>query len=116
VEYPLHPAAPCPYPPGSEEKLAILELRAALKLPLFQDDDIQGARQLNDITPGRACHSHIELAIISVISNQEVPVEMLAALAGCAPGQQFHRALWLLKDAGLAERDKHGWRLAEVEP
>jgi hypothetical protein len=115
VEYPLHPAAPCPYPPGSEEKLAILEARAALKLPLFQDDDAEGARQLNDVEPGRACHSHIERAIIEVITCQEVPVDMLAALAGLAPCQQFKAALGLLREAGLAERGKHGWRLAEVE-
>jgi hypothetical protein len=57
----------------------------------------------------------MERRIVQVISDREQPVKKLAALAGCAPCQRFRRALWLLRDAGVAERGKRGWKLAEVE-
>ena len=31
--------SPCPFPPGSDEKLAVLTLRASLRLPLFVAGD-----------------------------------------------------------------------------
>jgi hypothetical protein len=36
-------------------------------------------------------------------------------LAGCTACHRFRRALWLLRDAGVAERGRRGWKLAEVE-
>jgi hypothetical protein len=45
---------PCNAPPGSEEKIAYLEARRALGLPLFNRLDARGVRWLNDARPSRS--------------------------------------------------------------
>jgi hypothetical protein len=43
-----------------------------------------------------------------------LPAKALAARTGDTLGQRFYRALTLLAQAGVVERGKRGWRLAEV--
>jgi hypothetical protein len=54
--------------------------------------------------------------LIGVLNGKEQPVKKLAALIGRTPGQHVRKALWLLRDAGVVERGRRGWKLAEVEP
>ena len=45
---PLDPTLPCPYPPGSEEKILCLMARRERRLPLFLPGDAVGARKVCD--------------------------------------------------------------------
>jgi hypothetical protein len=103
VEYPLAPELPCPYPPGSEEKIACLTLRRQRGLPLFLPGDAQGARKLSDALPSTAGHSPIERRIVQVIGPRPLPAKALAARTGDTLGQRFYRALTLLAQAGVVE-------------
>jgi hypothetical protein len=55
VDYPKDPALPTPFPPGSPEKILVLEARALVRLPLFMKGDAQGARRLEALRVG-LCH------------------------------------------------------------
>jgi hypothetical protein len=49
----IDPRQPCPYAPGSEEKILWLTARAGRRLPLFNPLDATGARRLNRVGPSR---------------------------------------------------------------
>jgi hypothetical protein len=115
VSYPLAPELPCPYPPGSEEKIACLTLRRECGLPLFLPGDLQGARKLTDTQPATSRHSPIERRIVQVIGPRPLPAKAIAARTGDRLGQRFYRALMLLAQAGVVENSRKGWKLAEVE-
>jgi len=115
VFYPFDPSLPCPFHPGSEGKLACLTLRRERNLPLWVEGDVLGARQVCDAEPSSVSQkSLIELRLIGVLSWEERPMKKLAHLAGYTVGQHIHRALWLLRDAGVVIKGRRGWRLAEV--
>jgi hypothetical protein len=114
VEYHLSPELPCPYPPGSEEKIACLTLRRERALPLFLPGDAQGARKVCDAISTVARHSAIERRSVQVIGPRPLPAKALAARTGDRLGQRFYRALTLLAQAGVVERGRRGWSLAEV--
>jgi hypothetical protein len=107
------PRLPTTAPPGSEAKLAVLEARASLGLPLHVAGDCQGARQLNDVEPSDVTRkSRAERRLIAVLSwSEERTPEALAALAGYKPNQFIETALVLLAEAGLARRGPGGWVL-----
>jgi hypothetical protein len=115
VSYPLDPSFPCPYPPGSEEKIACLTLRRERGLPLFLPGDAQGARKLTDAQPATSRHSPVERRIVQVIGPRPLPAKALAARTGDTLGQHFYRALTLLAQAGVVEHNRKGWKLSEVE-
>jgi hypothetical protein len=56
----------------------------------------------------------MERRIVQVIGPRPLPAKKLDALAGCRPCQRFRRALWLLRDAGVVNCGKRGWRLTEM--
>ena len=112
--YPYDPSLPCPYPPGSELKILCLTLRRQRGLPLFLPGDAQGARKLSDAMSGVARHSPIERRIVQVIGPRPLPAKALAARTGDTLGQRFYRALTLLAQAGVLERNLKGWKLAKI--
>jgi hypothetical protein len=115
VEYPLDPAAPSPYPPGSEEKLACLELRAALKLPLFLEGDAQGTRHLaprvrpDTVSP----RSERERLLVGVLNGHDQTAKELALLTAI-PLHRVRVCLDLLREAGVVETSPGGWRLTQL--
>jgi hypothetical protein len=114
VSYPYDPSLPCPYPPGSELKILCLIARRERGLPLFHPGDLKGARKVCDALPSTSSHSPIERRIVQVIGPRPLPAKALAARTGDTLGQGFYRALTLLAQAGVVERVKRGWKLAEV--
>jgi hypothetical protein len=114
--YHLDPAAPCPYHPGSPEKIACLCLRRRRRLPLWHPGDAQGARRLEvSKLGGVSARTRLERCIFTVITWQEQPARLLAEKAGYQLNQHFYKGLWALADAGVLEQGRRGWRLANLQ-
>jgi hypothetical protein len=110
----IDPRAPTSHHPGSKGKLRVLRARARAEVALFHPQDAEGARQLQTKTQVNSGPKPIERAILGVLRNQPMPVRELKARTGCRSWQNLRRALTLLRDAGVVERGKRGWRLARV--
>jgi hypothetical protein len=118
VDDSLDPTLPCPYPPGSPEKIAVLEARAEAELPsLFLPEDAAGVRHLQDprTQPFEvSLRSRRERALLGALNGHGQTARQLAAVTSI-PLRRVHAALGLLKEAGCVEFSRQGgWRLTEV--
>jgi hypothetical protein len=118
-QLPFAPELPCPFHPGSAEKILVLEARALARLPLFVPGDAQGARRLEALRVG-LCHVplrfHREELLLDHLDGQPQTVRQLALAANLSLSS-VRVTLMLLKEAGTIELcPKGGWRLAPLLP
>jgi hypothetical protein len=116
VEYPCDPSLPCPFPPGSPQKLACLCLRRERRLPLWVNGDALGARQLCYAEPSAVSkRTQLERRILLAASDEPLPARALAERSGARWTSSFRRVLAGLHEAGVLLYDRRaGWRLARI--